>query len=178
MKKLISIAVALFISIGAAHVNAGPGHAHTHQNQGQRQHMAQRPHRKPGAPVYIESEARYQIQAGEKKSISLKLSMGTSSGIAKVNLRADRGLQLTAEQMNWQFDLAEASEVSIPLEVTAAADGRYFIHVFTLIENGPGGRMPRAQAIAIDVGEAVRKAQKPSLAEHVLLPAKEEIISR
>ena len=133
-------------------------------------------HQKPGAAVVVSSPSSYDLEKGELKKISIELSAHNPDGVAEVSVRLDAGLSLLSNRDNWQFELSEKTQLEIPLTISAAENGRYFVHIFTHINTHDGQLLTRAQAVVINVGEQAKPiAYKTQSIEPVIMHAQESI---
>lgn len=145
-------------------------HAQTHV------HYKKMAYQKPGAAVVLASVPSYSLDAGETKTVTIELSAMQRSGTANVAIRLDPGLLLTSADESWVFDLSQTQQLALPIEVLAEKEGRYFIHLFTQIEDPNGQRYSRAQAVVVTVGDlGSSRQQKTDHSEYVVMHAQEAI---
>jgi hypothetical protein len=114
---------------------------------------------KPGAPVNLVEPKLVQLNAGHPEVINLRLQV-PSTGKLRVNLSASEGLQLIGADTSHIFELSNG-EVSFPVHLTAALEGRFYLNVDVVLETDES-RTARNMAVVVQVGQEQAKAFKPS----------------
>lgn len=134
---------------------------------------------KPGAAVSLVSPRIIQMNANQQASVELHLQV-LQKGRLQIKLSSSDGLQLLATPAVQSLDIT-TTEVILPIQLNAANDGRFYVHIDALLETADGATS-RNLAVAVQVGNVSTKALKPSLQASqddgeavVSLPAQETI---
>lgn len=112
-----------------------------------------RSYQKPGAPIEFEHNYKGRSQAGEPEQITLRFRYPSNSGALNVTIESDEGLELAQNLSPYIFTDNKNGEVEIPLDVTASADGKYYLNIFTALEASNGASSGRAFALGLRVGD-------------------------
>jgi len=108
---------------------------------------------KPGAPIQIVGEQSITIEPNNQQSLTVRFSVSQLRGGAEVFVKSDEGLSIGGQE-RYTFDLARDS-LSIPLELSAAENGIYYIHFHAQIDG-----LSRAMAYRVQVGDVAPVQQK------------------
>lgn len=134
---------------------------------------------KPGAPVSLIAPRVIQINANQMAAIDLHLQV-LQHGKLRIKFSTSDGLQLLTTAETQVLDI-NATEITLPIQLNAPFDGRFYLHLEAILETADG-TSTRTLSIAVQVGEASTKALKPSIQSSqnageavVSLPAQETI---
>lgn len=118
---------------------------------------------KPGAPVSLENQQPYYVDAPGVINLDLQLTTAKPSGMMQVDITAGEGVDLRSSQLNYEFALTEDGAYKLPLQVSIAARGRYYINLQVSILSGDE-RENRVITAIVQVGASTAGSNKPTLA--------------
>ncbi len=133
---------------------------------------------KPGAPVELVEAEAFTLEPGVPSLMTLTLLAPQTEGVMQVEVGSSDGLTILS-QTRFDFSLATA-DYRIPLQVVAAAPGRYYVHLHVTIVQ-QGRESFRALAAIVQVGmrdtqtRSMQKKSSSSSSSVILLPAQETI---
>ncbi len=131
---------------------------------------------KPGASVKLISSSILTINPNEKTSFEMLLEAKDASGELTVDLSVPDELSLLDTPMHHTINLS-SSNIKIPVNLLAVANGRYYLKVHARINNGDT-TSERNLAVIIQVGPNAEKSvqlEKRSGENVISLPAQETI---
>lgn len=109
---------------------------------------------KGGAPVALETAARYEAQPGETFDVALTLVTSAPADALSVAINADEGLALRAPLVRHELGARAPGRIALPpLTVTAVREGRASINLSIEVESA-GQRRLRYLSVPVTVGDA------------------------
>lgn len=117
------------------------------------------PKAKPGAAVEL-SNSSYFLESPGVATVDLQLVSATEFERMEVETISGDGLEILSEQVLYEFSGAqEARNYSIPLRISAAEDGRFYINLHIALYN-QGQRENRVIVAIVQVGARAVRANK------------------
>lgn len=154
------------------HLSALPHHNHnagvllSPQALQQQIEHDRRHHGKPGAEVFLEGRQTFTLEAGQAKTVTLKLRSDNTSDKLWVDIQPSPGLTLISATQQWQLDLSEKQQLVLPVEVMAHEDGEHYLHLYVTQRNAEGQLSTRALASAFKLGEQAQDLVHYYKSEH------------
>jgi len=146
---------------------AGPAHIHSTE--------ARQP--KPGAPVRLISDPLITTEANQLTQFNILLDVKASKGTLKLELLGADKLDLQNTPRLQTIDLGASQRISLPISLTAAENGRYYLNIYAIFDNGEA-ISARNIALIIQVGadNAAVGDDQPETSRRKIVPG-ERIIS-
>lgn len=135
---------------------------------------------KPGAGVYLASPSSIEMQRAQNKTVQVNLRSIHKQGKLTLRINGEEALSTRVKSPQaLEFVLDQQSDVLLTLEVKAQRDGKYYIHIFAVVDS-PLGVQHRAMALPVYVGDdetiAQLKNRKPTKPRAIKsMPAEETI---
>jgi len=107
---------------------------------------------KPGANVTLNTVKPKSMTSDSFQTVRLDFTDGYPDGTLSVTLEPSTGLRLFGGQSSKTFDMSKPGLHSWDVDVSAEADGVYFLNVFA---NANGA--PRSFSVSLNVGEVSQK---------------------
>jgi len=140
------------------------------------------PYQKPGAAVTFTHTYKGHTELGVTDTFQVVMSERYESGTMSVSIRADEGLDVSADTLQAEFPMENSDNQVIDISVSAQASGKYYVNLLATVDDGTGQTMRRNYAIAIIVGDASAKPSPASGIEEtesgekiIIMPAQETI---
>ena len=171
-KTLITaLAVTSLLGVGSMAVAKPYEHVHNHSDNVKPKPSYNAPlgYLKPGASVSYSHNLKPSLTAGETQTFQLILDEAYNSGWLDVNIAGEGAISLFTPADQLRIDMRDGDSHIIDLTVTANANGRHYINVRAVTDQG----VPRIFGIAVQVGPPI--AQKPS-ANMTVMPNGETLI--
>jgi hypothetical protein len=138
---------------------------------------------KPGAAVRLKHNYDGHSQVGEPELIQLSFAETYSAGQLNIALQADPGLILNPPDNNFYFAMDTDSVHSLEINVSAEAEGKYYLHMYASATDSRGSTKSRVFAIAFYVGDAYLESKSQTAAQSkvsadnlIYLPSEETVI--
>lgn len=139
---------------------------------------------KPGAAVNLKSTEPLHAAAPGAYEYQVQLVSPNSSGKMIVNVSANDGVDIVSAERQFEFELQENGEYTVPLKLYASSSGRFYIQ-FNVAIVADEKTTKRVISAIFQVGEPLVKTQKTAAksassdVESVIsLPAQETISPR
>ncbi len=123
---------------------------------------------KPGAQVALVDDQLQPFNPGESVERQVVLSSSASQGQLRVAVTASEGLHLQGSPQVFLFALDGAGHYRLPLTLSAAEPGRYYLHIQAQIEGQAeerAQRSTRSLSVIVPVGEFSTKAASQRVQE-------------
>lgn len=91
---------------------------------------------KPGAAVRLENSQPFYFESPGIINLDLILSTVASTGNMQIDVIPGQGLELLSAQSRFDFVLAHEATYKLPLQISAAREGRFYINLHVGITNG------------------------------------------
>lgn len=133
-------------------INAGVVHAQENRES--------KPSRgKPGASVRLENSQPFYLESPGIADLDLLLSTAASAGNMQVDVAVGQGLELFSSKSRFDFVLVNGGIYKLPLQISAAGEGRFYINLHVRITNGQQQQTKVITAV-IQVGALAARALK------------------
>ena len=131
---------------------------------------------KPGSLVTWVDASPIYLQPGEPSAQVLVLAVSQELGQMQVAIVDAAPLEISSQQHQWQFDLVPGGRYELPLQLSSAAPGRFYLRLKVQIRQGD--QLQERQLLrVVQVGPIQQRMQKPAAGDEVIsLPAQETII--
>lgn len=140
---------------------------------------------KPGAMVSLATPSLVEISENQKVPVTVELKTTVRSGKMEVDISALDGLQLLTENKRFGFTLNGADTYSIPVDLIAIKQGRYYVNLAVSIDDGETVMM-RTLAVIVQAGKVIQvnreqktqfslKSSDGSNENIIIMPAQETI---
>ena len=113
---------------------------------------------KPGASVRLENSQPFYLESPGIADLDLLLSAAASAGNMQVDVAVGQGLELFSAQSRFDFVLANGGIYKLPLQISAAGEGRFYINLHVRITNGQ--QQTKVISAVIQVGALAARALK------------------
>jgi hypothetical protein len=110
--------------------NANDGVVQAQENRESKPH-----HGKPGASVRLVHSQPFYLESPGVADLDLLLSAAASAGNMQVDISVGQGLELLSAQSRFDFVLANGGIYKLPLQISAAGEGRFYINLHVRITN-------------------------------------------
>ncbi len=139
---------------------------------------------KPGALVSFSSESPTNLQISENGLVKIKVTDGYDSGRLLLSATPDDGLRLVSETGQVEFSMAGSQAHEWELDVTASANGIYYLNILAKAVLPTGRSELRSYAVRVQVGDLTEAEIKSSMKPNgtlssdgtiVVMDAEEEI---
>ena len=138
-------------------------------------------HMKPGASIKLQNPQPIYVAAVGTENLELQLSSTSGEGVLHIDLTTSEGLELVSSQTHYEFPMEKNKTYKLPLQISAAEQGRYYINIKAQISNGTE-QQHRVVAAIVQIGEPAVKMLKNSTSKASIeqdpvieMPAKENI---
>lgn len=136
---------------------------------------------KPGARIAL-GQSEYAATPGTPAELVLSLVSPETEGELHVSIIAGDGLSILAGATRTSFILGTQPDYTIPLQVAASENGRFYLHIHAVIESG-GRQTFRALSAAFQAGApasaanlGVKQQKRVEGQAIIALPAQETIV--
>lgn len=134
---------------------------------------------KPGLAIKLDNTQPIYIESIGATTLELSLVTPLTSGTMEVAVSTGEPLDLLSSS-HYEFSLDQKANYILPLQISAAEEGRFYINLAITISNGDE-REHRSLAVIVQVGapklKAAQKTGAASEPEIIEMPAQETIKS-